>query len=160
MNFKEIGTKNLRHLFSVLCSSSVLSADTNNLSLNNLIEKFTVQITKEMLEQKRLENANGYAFPFEFEIISRFSKKIDDPVAFEIKYEFVNPKGNTIAELPPNNFGIQKGIKSIRIRSKFSPLPVDDSGEYTIVVLIKEAGEEGFTEVDRIPLEINLESEE
>src|SRR3989344_4716824 len=156
MEYREIGTKNIRHLWSVLCSSSVLSADTNNLSLNNLIERITIPISKEQSNQRNDKAAKGYIIPIEFEVVSRFLKTTDQALALELKFDIVNPQGAILVSLPPNNFGIQKGIKNLRLRTKITPLPVDQSGEFTIVVLIKEAGESQFSEVDRIPLEVIL----
>ena len=159
MEYREIGTKNLRHIWSVLCSNSVLNADNNNLNLNNLVERLTFPIKAEMKKSKEASKATGYMMSVELEVVSRFKKETDEAMAFEIKFDFVNSQGAIIASLPPNKFGIQKEIKSMRIRSKINAIPVDQSGEFTIVVLIKEAGQSQFTEVDRIPLDIVLKDE-
>lgn len=158
MKYNTNGTKNLRHVWSVLCSSSVLDADSNNLSLNNLVEKLTFHVTKEVELEKKKAGATGYLMSVQLELVTRFYKITEEAVAFEIKMDVINAKGKLMGSVNPNNFGIKSGIKNMRIRTKLNQLPTDEQGgDYTLSILVKEAGESEFTEVDQIPLEIVLD---
>lgn len=140
----------------MLCTSSVLDADNNNLTLNNLIEQINVSISNEDLARKQAENSRGYVVPIQVEITSRLRKLREEVLAFDLKFEFLNPKKEIIVSLPPTSYGIKKEVKNIRIRSKISPLPFDQNGEYTFAVYLKESGDSDFVKVDEIPLEVNL----
>lgn len=157
MEFKEVSTKSIRHLWSVICSSSVLNADNNNLSLNNLIEKLTIPVTKEMVAGREKAGAKGYAIGgVPLEIVTRLQKKVSAPVTVDLRFDFINPKGVILAAMPANSFVIQKDIRSFRIRSNMSPIPLDVSGEYTIEVHLREKGDKDFILADRIPVDVTL----
>jgi len=160
MTYKENGTKNLKHIWSVLCSSSVLDQDTNNLSLNNLVEQVSIKLSKEDMEKKKKEKTKGFAVPIQLQVVTRIMKRVQDSsLAFELKLDLVNPEGKIVNSMKPVNIALKKGLKNIRVRNNIPVLFVDKEGEYTIIVSIKEAGESKFTEVDRVPLDIIINTQ-
>jgi hypothetical protein len=159
MTYKENGTKNLKHIWSVLCSSSVLDQDTNNLSLNNLVEQVSIKLSKEDIEKKKKEKTKGFAVPIQLQVVTRIMKMVkESSLAFELKLDLVNPDGEIVNSMKPVNIALKKGLKNIRVRNNIPVLFVDKEGEYMIIVSIKEAGESKFTEVDRVPLDVVINS--
>ncbi len=157
MTYKENGTKNLKHIWSVLCGSSVLDQDTNNLTLNNLIEQVSIKLSKEDVEKKEKEKTKGFAVPVQMQVVVRIMKTAQDVnLAFELKLDLINPSGEIVNSMNPINIALKKGLKNVRVRNNIPVLFVDKEGEYIIVVSIKEAGESKFTEVDRVPLDVKV----
>lgn len=157
MEFKEVGTKNIRYIWSVLCNSSMLDSETQNLTINNIVEQITISIPKEMVERKGAEKSNGYVVPAPLHIVTRVKKILQNQdVSFDIKFEEINPEGKTLNSTSSARFDIKKPFKTFRVRTNYTPLLIDKSGEYTIRVLLKESTESDFIEVDRIPLEVNV----
>lgn len=158
MKYQEIGTKNLRHAWSILCTSSTLDQETNNLSLNNLIEQLNVNIGKEDAKKKSEDGSQGYMIPVQLEVITRVIKR--DPqmnLAFEIKIDLLDPSNKVLASHSPGTIGLKNGVKNMRIRSRLPGFPVTAPGTYTLSVQLKEAGESEYTEVDRLPLDVSLD---
>ncbi len=157
MEFKEIGTKNLRHVWSLLCSSSVTDQTTNNMSVTNLIEQLNVKVDKEHVEGKQREGTQGYIIATQMEVVSRFMKKTpQNALAFEMKIDFIDPDNKVVAQYPATTFGLKAGVKNVRMRTLIPQLPVTRTGAYCFRVQVKESGDSDYVEVDRIPLDVNL----
>jgi Tfp pilus assembly protein PilX len=110
-----------------------------------------------MVEKRNTEKTNGYAIPVQLHIVTKVKKNSSDKdLSLDIKFEEVNPEGKTVNSSSAARFEIKKQFKTFRVRVNYTPLLIDKSGEYTIRVLIKESDENNFTEVDRIPLEVNI----
>jgi len=155
MKYKENGTKNLRHIWSVLCSSSVLDQDTNNLSLNNVVEQLNVDISEEDLRKKEAEKSEGFAVNVQLQLVTRIAKKIQNKsMVVNLKFDILNPESKVVGSMTTGDIAMKKELKNLRFRNNIPTLPIDKDGVYTIAVLLKEAGESQFTEVDRVPLDV------
>ncbi len=155
MKYKENGTKNLKHIWSVLCSSSIVDQDTNNLSLNSLIEQISIKISKEDVEKKETEKSKGFAVNIPLQVVTRIMKKVpESSLSFKLKLDLLNPDGQIIDSMKPIDITLKKELKNLRVRNNISTLLVDKEGTYTIVISLKETGEVKFTEVDRLPLDV------
>lgn len=154
--FQEVGTKNIRHIWSVLCGSSIVDQDTNNMTLNNLIEEVTVTVGKEQVEAKEKNKTRGYAIPAQMWLVTRFMRKSQSALSFDIRFELLNPKGEVLSTLNQSAVEVKKGITNLRIRTMISPLLVDMEGGYTIQVSIRDSVEPNFIVVDRVPLLVKI----
>lgn len=150
----------IKHVWSVLCSNSVVDKDTNNISLNNTIEKLTITVPKGVLEKAKEAKEDGFTFEFPHQIVTMFSRA-DSSIenAIDLKLEFVNPEG-LITSKSERKIGIQKGIKNVRIRDLAEALPLSTSGDYCIRVYYKVVSEPDFNLATELPLEIVIETQE
>jgi|GEM_PF-4253576 hypothetical protein len=157
MSYKENGTENVRYIWSILSNSSTIDTDTQNLTINNVVDSFNIDIGKEMVEKRNIEKTMGYAIPVQLHIVTKLQKKgSEKDIGIELKYEEVDPSGNMLSSSNSHKIDFKRQFKYIRWRTIFTPLLVNEGGDYFIRVLLKETGDQDFTEVDMIPLTINL----
>ncbi len=137
--------------------SSVTDQETNNISLFNLVEKYTLKIAKK--ETQRIEGSKIMA-PFNQEIVSRFVKDVkSESVIFELKVDIVTSVGKVIESKDTATINFDEKLQNIRIKNKIGGIPVEESGLYHFSVKVKEEGETRFVEVAKIPVEISIEFE-
>jgi hypothetical protein len=160
MEFKENSTENVRYIWSVLCTSSILDSDTQNLTINNVLESVSINVKKETVEKRNTNKTAGYAVAANLHIVSKLIKKTPNKdVTLELKFEEVDPDGKTLSSTIPQKIDFKRQYKNLRWRTNFTPLLVNRSGDYHIRVLLKESDDSEFIEVDRIPLELKLNEE-
>lgn len=156
-DFKENGTENTRHLWSILCNSSILDAETQALSLNQIADGITIDIERKQKPKEILDNKKIFSVPVQLQIVTKLMKKVPDTeIILEIQYEYLSPTGKVINKSKTEDIKFAKEYKFLQWRARLNSLPVDKSGDYTIRISIKEAGDSNFTEVDRIPVGISL----
>ena len=150
--------KALTHVWSVVCSNSLLDKDTNNLSLFNTIEKFTFQIPESDMEKLKKEKKENIVFPAQFEVVSRFARQESGTVeAFDYKVSLMNPENKSVAH-SMQKLAVDKNIKNFRVRTKFQSLPVNGLGDYIVLVEFKEVSENRYNKVAELPLEVTISS--
>lgn len=149
------------HVWSLICSNSLLDQQSNNLSLINTIEKFTITIPKEEMLKVKEKGANGFLFPVNFEIVSRFIKnEVNKATFFDLRIKLINPDEKTVLT-SDKKYALEKDKKNLRVRNRFNTFPVSKSGDYFFIVEIKDIDTSRYIEVAMIPLEIvlNISSE-
>lgn len=136
----------MKHIWSVLCKKSVIDSETNNITLNEVLEKITFSFSDKHLIDK---NVN---FPFDFEVISYFiAAKRDEEGDMEI--ELLNPDKKTIGKFE-QKIKFPKDKMKLRVRVKSPGIVVGKSGEYLFKVKIKDSNENTLKTVAEIPLTI------
>lgn len=138
----------IKHAWTVLCKKSLIDKDTNNLSINDILERLQVNLKQDVVGKKSIIN-----IPIEYEVVSflyRDAKGKEEDVYLRIDLR------------DPANVRLKKIDVSIRLkpehlrmrtRSKIKGLALKDSGIYTFRVSIKQ-GNERYKEVARLPLEV------
>ncbi len=150
--------KKIEHIWSVICTSSSNDKQSNNMSLFNLVEEFSLQISKN--EAKKIKDKKKLVIPFNQEIASRFFKsKKGVSVIFEMRLDIVTPSSKVIKGKEIKTFNFDKKFSNIRIVNRVSTIPVEGSGLYRFSMKIREVGETKFVEVGSIPVEINIDFE-
>ena len=148
----------LNHVWSIVCSNSLLDKDTNNLSLFNTIEKFTLKIQESELEKIKKENKESVVFPISFQVVSRFARQDTGKVeTLDYKVILVSPE-DKIVSTSNQKLAIDKNIKNFRVRTNFQSLPVSKSGDYIIAVEFKDLIENRFSRVAELPIEVVMET--
>ncbi|TSC63464.1 MAG: hypothetical protein Athens041674_96 [Parcubacteria group bacterium Athens0416_74] len=144
----------VQHIWTVICSRSSIDTDTNNVSLFNLIEKFTLTVPKEQVEKAKQQGARGIVFPVEFEIVTRYRREDKTKSdAFDSRLRMLNPKGEeTLSN--EQKIAMKEGIDNLRVRNQISGLPVDENGVYWVVIETKPVNDANYIEVYRLPLEV------
>jgi len=131
---------------------------TNNISLFNLVEKYSIVISKE--EAKNIKDKKKLIIPFNQEVVSRFIKNVKNTsVIFDMKIDIITPSERVIENKEFKTINFDKKFNNMRISNKISNIPVEESGLYNFIVKIKEVGETKFIKVGIIPIEIDIKFE-
>lgn len=155
-----MGKNIIEHVWSVVCSSSSVDRETNNISLFNLIEKLTFNIPTTVLEKVKREEKRSIAFPIEFEVVSRFRRsEAKEGFAFDYRLRVLNAESRIIFAGQEQKIALKEGIDNIRIRNQFKNIPIQKTGIYKIVIEIRNVGETTFRSVYSIPLDIVVKEE-
>lgn len=143
----------IKHIWSLVCTSTAVDKISNNISLFNVIEQLNIPIIKEDLVKI---GQKAISIPINFEIVNQFEilSKVNN---FEVRLDFLDPAGvclmKTEHELEiPNN----SNTKNIRFIVKISKIKITSSGKYYISVSVREPDEKEFEEVYKIPLSIDI----
>ena len=148
--------KNIKHIWTVLCRSSVVDNETNNISLQDILERLQINVS---LNDKNVNNIpEGIIVPFNFEIVTMwaredFSNKKE--IKVDAKIEILDPSGKKLGEML-NNFVMLPEYRRMRNRGKSGNIKLTSSGKYVFRVSAKEENEDKFIEVAEIPLEVDL----
>ena len=148
----------MKHIWSVLCSKSIVDEQTNLISLFDCMEEIQVHFSgadkKNISVLKKDEKKN---VPVNLEITSLwFSEEIKEDRKLEIKIGLYNPGNKNIAPIL-NEFTLPKEYKRLRTRIKINSIPFTISGEYNFDISFKERGQRNYTDATRIPLTIKIE---
>lgn len=136
----------LEHIWSVLCARSVIDSETNNVSIQDVVEQIT--INAEPIE-------NGF-LPFQLELITLWGRdESNKPTKGMERVTFISPSGKSEvvseAEIDLSN------VERHRHRVRFPGLPVSEAGKYYFRVEMKSKNE--WKQVSAIPLRIIFQTE-
>ena len=135
----------IEHIWSVLCSRSVIDSETNNVSIQDVVEQITINA----------EPAKNGFLPFPLELITLWGrKKVDEPTKGTERVSFVTPSGKSTV-ISESNIDLSKAERH-RQKVKFPGLPLGEGGRYYFKVEFKEDSDEYF-EVAAIPLTIQFQ---
>ncbi len=147
---------NLQHIWSVLCMNSVIDQETNNISLNNILEE--IQIKKNIINLVSTSNKNSEkkeAILINFELVSFWKKLIskEEKIHFETMIKILDPEGEVLHTIP-QTIEMKENIERFRSRIKFNAMPFTKPGGYIFQINVKK--EKEFIEIGRIPLQIKI----
>lgn len=149
--------KKIKNNLSVLCKSSIIDRDSNNVSIFNIIEEITIKsegIFKQKIKEKEKEE-EIIPFPFEFFSVWERNDDITKELSSKVKTSILCPNGEEkdYVELP---FSFELGKRKIRLIIKTGGLPFTGYGTYIFKVFIEE--NKKFSLADQISIEIKPES--
>ena len=122
----------IKHVWSVLCKTSRIDVDSNNISLMDVIE--TIELS---LEGKDFDNKKTNLIPAEYEIVSTFYRdKIGTHEVLEVEVDVVDPRGDKIATFP-SKVEFKEEHQRMRTRFKFTTFGLTTSGVYVYQVHTK-----------------------
>jgi hypothetical protein len=130
--------KNVEAIWGILCSSSSIDQETNNISLYKVLERLA------LTKGKETPPPGPHAIPLQYEYIILLQRP--DPVESKATYPLTlrvrDPKGNILNEAPiPAVFDV--GKKRLRVRMQNNGFTISGAGEYRF---------EAFLEGDDHPL--------
>lgn len=144
----------IQNIFSVLCESSIIDKDTNNITINNVLEqiKIAVSLDSTQLSQKDIPINT----PIKYEIISLWKEDKPNPnTNYNIELVIVDPDNKVIQSIP-QKFKFENGIVRHRSIFKINGFVATINGTYTFLIKIKAETENKFQEASRIPLDIEI----
>lgn len=149
---KKIEFPSVRHVWSILCSSSSIDQQTNNLSLYNLLEEITL-VKKEINEKKK--EAKGPYLPIliSFQLITLWEKIEPGLVESRAKIQLVDPEEKILIE-SEYDFKIEPHQEKTRYIANLNALPFTTDGMYQFRILLKMA--DGFKQVGTVGLKLKF----
>lgn len=146
----------IKHIWSILCSKSVIDRDSNNISLYDVFEQLSVEIVQKSESQSSQEKV----IPIDFELVTLWVREdMNSPAHGKSKLILYSPTGkeNKAAEI---EIDLSKHHRT-RSRIHISGLPINSgSGYYWFVLFLRVEGEEEWREVSRIPLQVEVKMEQ
>lgn len=144
--------KSIKHLWSILCQSSSIDAQSNILSLFNVVEQIVVDLTPEITDSNAGKE-RPVAVAFRFEIVSLWQKIGEANKNNTVEIEFLDPMGISLMKTD-YSLQIPQDKKRIRHSMKVNGLKVTIDGEYTFKIRIKESDQKEFYEVAELSLDV------
>lgn len=140
-----------RHVWSVLCSRSIIDRESNNLSLFDVIERVSITEDLATLEAKKAENPDS-GIAIEYDVASLWVRSDPDvPEAVTGRIKIVTPTGKET--VTPNYFiNLMGQARRFRQRAHLIGFPYDGLGRYWIKVEYDAPG--GAQVVAEIPVEV------
>lgn len=145
--------KKIKHLWSLICTSTAVDKISNNISLFNVIEQLNIIITKDdivKIGQKAVPILINFEVVSHFEVLSKINN-------FEVRLDFIDPAGNCLMKTEhkleiPNN----SNTKNIRFIVKVNKIKITSAGKYNVSINVKEPDKKDFREVYKIPLNVDM----
>lgn len=135
----------IRHIWSVLCEKSIIDHDTNNISLVNVFEQFTI-IADPIPEG---------ILPITTELVTLWARDKDMvPSISKQRVSIIDPEENIIKELIME-IDLTKAPR-VRSRAIFKGLPLSKSGDYFFRVEYL-GDQDNWISTALVPLSINFE---
>jgi hypothetical protein len=140
------------HVWTVVCSRAVIDKNSNNVSLQNIIEQITIP------GEPQPEQVVDIAF----EVVSLWSRSdFDVPSHGQARLTFLSPSGRRTG---PVEFELDLSkYERLRTRRRLQGLPVAEPGRHNWLVELRNEGEDEWQEVASIPIKVMfvpVESEE
>lgn len=148
----------IKHIWSVLCSQSLIDTSSNNISLIGILEE--VHLTRKPSSPSgQKERTKGKpAFPIVMEWVTLWERTQDDSTNVVPVRDIVSaPSGKILVQEEYNiDFGKHKRM---RWRRKFSSLPERGPGRYQFSTQIKDEKTNTWESVSNLPLEVFVETQ-
>jgi hypothetical protein len=136
----------IEHIWSVLCTKSLVDSDTNNISLFEIVDELTVE-----------NFTNPGVIKVDYEIVTLwYREKAEKKESVEYKINLVTPSGKDKGG-PEVECIFKPGILRNRSKVIFKAFPLDEIGSYKFQILEKKGGGK-FKEVGFIPISVKEKS--
>ncbi len=149
--------KKIRHIWSIICDSSSIDVDFNNVSLFSVIEELKIPLSDierfKKIKEKGKGKLNHIVIPLSFEIVTLWRKSTEGALSRNVEISLLDPKGKKIQELK-YEIEIKEGVNRLRSRMRVNGIRVREPGEYTFKIDVKKG--QKMEEFHRIPLPINF----
>ena len=133
----------INHVWSVLCSQATTDSETNNFSLQNIIERLTIFDSPK----------SGGRIKIHIEVASFWIRSEPElPTHGDFRLSYITPSGNA--------FGVFEGKINLsekevsRNRVVFEELPVEEEGRHNFKIDLKNENSDEWLQVALIPLSI------
>ncbi|MDD5068318.1 MAG: hypothetical protein PHS53_01340 [Candidatus Pacebacteria bacterium] len=157
---KEKFSPSVTHVWSILCRSSNIDPQTNNISLSNVIERVTLKRDPKLVQYDgglSSEIKPDVVIGIPLEIVSLWRRNVSGAeLKADVAVDLYGPNGEVINTFP-YNFEMKNEHRRIRTRLLFGEIHTKGGGDHFLVVKVKEMGEQDFRPVAHIPLEVVIQ---
>lgn len=135
----------ITHVWTVLCTHAVVDRDSNNVSIQNVLEQITVDA----------EPAEGLALPLPHETVTLWIRTDPEvPAAGRMRLRLVGPSGREFASHEQEiDLTDHEGFRS---RNRFRVMPLMEEGQHWFRVDLRTEGEQAWQEVAAVPLRLRF----
>jgi hypothetical protein len=131
------------HVWTVVCSRAVIDRESNNVSLQNIIEQITIGG----------EPMPDAMVPIPLEVMTLWVRaNTDIPSRARTRLTFLSPS-DTVLGSAESEVDLSE-YERYRVRMHFQGLPVTEPGRYTFHMELQNEGESEWHQVAAIPLRI------
>ena len=142
----------IRHVWSILCSSSSIDETSNNISLFTVLEQLSVSPRSARPEVDATERVT---LPLNSEIITLWERMSDEPQIGHFKVRIVSPQDVELYKGPPAVLTLSDVSKPrLRTRIQVGGFPYVGPGRYSVRIQ-QQTGDTGrgrWKEVAQLPL--------
>jgi len=143
----------LKHIWSVLCRKSIIDSETNNISLNDVLERLDVDYQE---KNESTDKPFILKIPIEYEIVSMWQRVVENAdIKAEVEVVIYSPSKKLLKTFP-QKLEVAKNFKRFRSRLRITGIEVNEPGNYIFQINMKEVGKKSFKKVAEIPLEVNI----
>lgn len=138
------------HVWTVVCSRSVIDKDSNNISLQDVIEQLTLFT----------EPGEPVVVPMPLEVVTLWARSdFNVPARGRARLTFSSPSEEFV--VPPFEHDVDMSShRRVRSRAHFQGLPIREPGRHTFRIELQNEGETTWHRVAAVPLQILFEAPE
>jgi hypothetical protein len=138
------------HVWTVVCSRAVIDRDSNNVSLQNVIEQLRIQA----------DPLPDGVLPIPLQLATLWARAdLEVPARGYVRVTFLSPSSEAL--IGPFESEIDLiDYRRHRTRADFKGLPLRESGRYVFRVELRIEDQDQWHQVAAIPLEVNFEPPE
>ena len=148
----------IHHIWSVLCRTSIVNAQTNSITLSDVMEFIAINAVVDPATD--LEKTDTFSFPIDYEVTALLAR--DDAShaeAAELLIKQNDPKHKLLMETT-QAFTMPIGMSRIRLRLQIHGVTVSTTGKYNFEIGLKQPGQAHAALVASVPLEVQLNLQE
>jgi hypothetical protein len=138
----------MKNIWSVLCQESSVDSNTNKISLFNCIDELTVNFVKREEINDKPKN-----IPFSFDLVSLWTKEIDELDVFKMLIQFFDPNGKEL-KFFEQDVSFEKGKKRLRAIIKINGFVITSDGTYKVKLSYKQNDNEKYKLVSELPFDV------
>lgn len=149
------------HVWTVVCSRAVIDKESNNVSLQNVLEQLVVSKKAQSdAGELEIDTSSKFVLPYRFMVISLWSRSdLKEGVIGYGRVKLYSPDNELLIE--PKIFEINlHNFRRFRSRGVFPGFPIQGPGKYTFSVEFRIDEETQWKEVSRVPIEVRFEDDE
>jgi hypothetical protein len=157
---KRIQLEPIQCQWGMLCSSSSIDQERNNVSLFHIIDQLNIPEVA-FTQQKKEKKPIGIPYPLELVVCWRRTLDVkisDEELSTDCKIKFIDSRGEMIQEIL-SQITIPKGMKLLRLRFQMKGFMITEPGQYCFQIEIKLPLKDEFKNVLEIPYLVAVQNE-
>ncbi|MDP3726023.1 MAG: hypothetical protein Q8R36_02380 [bacterium] len=144
----------IRHIWTVLCKNTLTDKDSNNLSINNVVEQINIS-KKQNIPTTTKERLENLRIPIQLELITLWSREDSEGRGVDARMQLLDPQGKVLIN-QQYQLAFEKLKKRLRFRMRMDGIIISISGEYLFVISTKEDGAKNYKDRIQIPVDVKI----
>ncbi|MFA4942345.1 MAG: hypothetical protein WC564_01755 [Patescibacteria group bacterium] len=138
----------MKNIWSILCQESSVDSNTNKISLFNCIDELTMSFARREEINDKPKN-----IPLSFDLVSLWTKEIDEPDNFNILIQFFDPNGKELKSFE-QDISFERGKKRLRAIIKVNGFVITSDGTYKIKLSYKQNDDDKYKPFSELPFDV------
>ena len=150
-----------KHVWAVLCRESKIDAESQNISLHDVVEGINIDPTHENAPEglkEAIDRGDRINLQLKLELVSFITNDSPEKAStLQLEIDIFDPDGQPLGNVSPK-IEFKEGISRMKNRARFNALPITTGGTYTFAVSMPtKAGKEPET-VAEVPLFVDIKN--